>query len=162
MPGTANGLVIVAVLVLTLVRQVRPQRVSADAERWWVLPAVLVFMAVREPGLIDPAHPAASAGLLAGGVLAGLATGAAWAWSSRVWTDASGVTWARGSRVTAAIWLGGAALRLGLHGLGALAGVHQGSAATMVTVAAVLLARTAVVLHRVHGTGPAYRVTAGG
>ncbi|WKU47420.1 DUF1453 domain-containing protein [Streptomyces sp. VNUA116] len=162
MPGMANGLVIVAVVVLTQVRQVRPQRVSTDARSWWVLPAVLVFLAVREPGLIDPAHRAVSAGLLAGGVLAGLATGAAWAWSSRVWADASGETWAQGSRATAAIWLGGAALRLGLHGLGALAGVHQGSSATMVTVAAVLLARSAVVLHRVHGIRPAYRVTAGG
>ncbi|MFF7729155.1 DUF1453 domain-containing protein [Streptomyces sp. NPDC008001] len=158
----ANGLVIVAVLVLTLARQVRPQRVSADAKSWWVLPAVLVFMAVREPGLIDSRHPAASAGLLAAGVVAGLATGVAWAWSSSIRADASGEIWVRGSRATAAIWLGGAVLRLGLHGLGALAGVHQGSSATMVTVAAVLLARTAVVLHRVQGIRPAYRVTAGG
>ncbi|MFC5723662.1 DUF1453 domain-containing protein [Streptomyces gamaensis] len=162
MSETVDVLVIVAVLALVLARQFRPQKVTADSRRWWLLPAVLLVVAVREPGLLDAGHPTASAALLAGGVLAGLVTGAAWAWSTRVWADRSGAIWAQGGRATAAIWLGGVALRLGLHGLGALAGVHQGGPATMLTMAAALLARSGVVSLRARGLRPAYRVTAGG
>ncbi|MEV4438195.1 DUF1453 domain-containing protein [Streptomyces sp. NPDC049577] len=162
MSGPVDVLVIVAVCVLVVARQLRPQKVAGDARSWWVLPAVLVFMAVREHSPVDSAHPAASAGLLAAGVLAGLATGAAWAWTTRIWTDASGTVWAAGSRATAAIWAGGMVLRLGLYGVGVLAGVRQDSSAAMLTVAAVLLARTGLIVHRSRNAQPAYGVPAGG
>ncbi|MEV6672955.1 DUF1453 domain-containing protein [Streptomyces sp. NPDC051162] len=162
MSGFFDVAVIVAVCAIVLVRQTRPRKVAADARRWWLLPAVLVVLAVRQPGLIDAGHRAASVGLLAGGVLAGLATGAAWAWTTRIWSDESGALWARGGKATAAIWLGGAVLRVALYGLGALVGVHQGGAATMMTVAAVLLARSGVLAHRAQGLRPAYGVPAGG
>ncbi|MGW1074525.1 DUF1453 domain-containing protein [Streptomyces sp. NPDC002537] len=162
MSGSFDVVVIVAVCAIVLVRQTRPRRVAADGGRWWLLPALLVLLAVRGPGLIDSGHPAESAGLLAGGVLAGLATGAAWAWTTRIWSDESGATWAQGGRATAAIWLGGMALRAALYGLGALIGVHQGGSAAMLTVAAVLLARAGVLLHRTRDVRPAYGVPAGG
>ncbi|MEU5050534.1 DUF1453 family protein [Streptomyces sp. NPDC021096] len=162
MSGPLDAAVIVGVCALVLARQLKPQQVVSDAKSWAVLPAVLIFMSVREPGLIDPDHRPVSLALLAAGVLAGLAAGAGWAWTTRIWTDASGAVWAKGSAATAAIWLGGAALRVGLYGLGVLAGVHQGGPATMLTMAAMLLARTGVVVYRAQHIRPAYRVAAGG
>ncbi|MGW2185452.1 DUF1453 domain-containing protein [Streptomyces sp. NPDC001667] len=162
MSGFIDVAVIVAVCATVLVRQTRPHKMMDDARRWWVLPAVLVVLAVRQPGLIDAGHRVASVGLLAGGVLAGLATGAAWAWTTRIWFDGSGALWARGGKATAAIWLGGVALRVALYGLGVLAGVHQGGSATMVTMAAMLLARSGVLAHRAQDFRPAYGVPAGG
>ncbi|MEU5427240.1 DUF1453 domain-containing protein [Streptomyces olivoreticuli] len=162
MSGFSDLVVIVAVCAIVLARQTRPRKVAAGAGRWWVLPAALAFMAVRQPGLIDTGHHAESVGLLVGGVLAGLATGAAWAWTTRIWFDESGALWAQGGKVTLAIWLGGVALRVALYGLGALVGVHQGGGAAMVTIAAMLLARSGVLAHRAQGFRPAYGVPAGG
>ncbi|RLV09765.1 DUF1453 domain-containing protein [Streptomyces griseocarneus] len=162
MSGFIDAVVIVAVCAIVLVRQTRPRRAEADAKRWWLLPAVPAVLAVRGPGLIDSGHQAASVGLLAGGVLAGLATGTAWAWTTRIWRDASGVLWAQGSRATGAVWIGGMVLRIALYGAGALIGVHQGSSAALLTVAAVLLARSGVLLHRARDARPAYGVPAGG
>ncbi|GAA0336988.1 DUF1453 domain-containing protein [Streptomyces blastmyceticus] len=162
MSGFFDVVVIVAVCATVLARQTRPRQVAADAGRWWVLPVVLGFMAFREPGLIDAGHRAESVGLLVGGVLAGLATGAAWAWTTRIWSDESGALWAQGGKATLAIWLGGVALRAALYGLGALVGVHQSGAASMVTIAAMLLARSGVLAHRAQGFRAAYGVPAGG
>ncbi|MEU4209104.1 DUF1453 domain-containing protein [Streptomyces sp. NPDC026206] len=162
MSGPLDLAVIAGVCALVLARQLKAQKVVSDAKGWAILPAVLIFMSVREPGLIDPDHRAVSVALLAAGTLAGLATGAGWAWTTRIWADASGAVWAKGNGATAAIWLGGVALRLGLSGLGALAGVHQGGPATMLMMAATLLARTGVVVYRAQDIRPAYRVPAGG
>ncbi|MEV0259774.1 DUF1453 domain-containing protein [Streptomyces sp. NPDC050617] len=161
MSGLVEAVVIAAVLVLVLLRQFAPQRVASDVRRWWVLPAVLVFMAVRKPGLVDHAHEAVSVALLAAGVLAGLATGAGWAWTTRVWSDASGALWAQGGKASALVWAGGVVLRLALHAVGAAAGVHQGGSATMLTAAAMLLARSGLVVWKAQGVRPAYRVPAG-
>ncbi|MEV5509324.1 DUF1453 domain-containing protein [Streptomyces orinoci] len=159
MSGPIDAVVIIAAVVFLLVRQSRPRRLSADARRWWLLPAVLAFVALRKPGLIDSAHPTASLALLIGGLLSGLAVGAAWAWTTRIWADESGAIWARGGKATAGVWLGGIALRLGLFGAGTLAGVHQGAGAVLLTMAAMLLARTGLLIRRTADLGgPAYGV----
>ncbi|MEV5597937.1 DUF1453 domain-containing protein [Streptomyces sp. NPDC052496] len=162
MSGLLNILVIVAVIALLVVRQFTPQRLAAESKRWWLLPAVLAFMAVREPGLVDSAHPTGSAVLLTVGVLLGLLTGAAWAWTMRIWTDADGQVWSAGRAMTAAAWLLGAGLRFGLYGVAVLVGVHLGTQATMLSVAATLLARTGTLVWRAQASRPAYRMAAGG
>ena len=162
MSGLLNNLVIVAVVVMVLVRQFQAQRVSADNKKWWLVPVVLTVMAVREPGLLDPAHHSVSAALLAVGLLLGLAGGAAWAWTSRMWTDAEGAVWTKGGWATAGVWLGSMALRLGLYGIAALMGVHQGAPATMLSVAAMLLTRTGVTVWRAQSLRPTYRVPVAG
>ncbi|MBH1938617.1 hypothetical protein I5Q34_30900 [Streptomyces sp. AV19] len=63
------------VSVLVVVRQVKPQKVVSGSRRWWVVPAVLAVVALREPGLVDGGHRAASVGLLAAGALLGIGTG---------------------------------------------------------------------------------------
>ncbi|MEU8828263.1 DUF1453 domain-containing protein [Streptomyces sp. NPDC048636] len=150
MSGIPHAVVIAAVVVVVIVRQFRPRKVVEDVRRWWVLPVVLGWLAVREPGLIDPHHQLAAVALLVGDLLVGAVTGAAWAWTSRVWTDDSGAVRAQAGRATAVVWAGGLVLRLTLAGAGALAGVRQESGSIMLTLAVSLLLSGAVVMLRAH------------
>ncbi|WP_406283460.1 DUF1453 domain-containing protein [Streptomyces sp. NBC_00209] len=140
MSGLVNALVIIAVIVLVVVRQCSAQRISGD-RRWWVLPGVLLFMALREPGLVDPHHRIASAIVLGAELVVGLLTGAGWAWTSRVWRAEDGSLWSRGTRATALVWVGGLGLRVALYGVAVVLGVHQGGPALMAALAATLLIR---------------------
>lgn len=154
MSGIAYAVVIAAVVVLVVVRQFRPQRV-ADGARWWLLPAALMVPALRDPGsLVDPRHQAVSVLLLAGELILGAGMGAAWAFTSRIWKDESGAVWVRGTKATAAIWAGGIAVRLALAGTSAALGLHQGSAALMLSLPLMLLIRTGLLMWRSQGIEP--------
>lgn len=159
MSGVVDAVLVVAVVALVLVRQLRPQAVTGN-RKWWLLPAVLAFLAVRQPGLMDPHHETVSAALLAAELLVGVGMGAVWAFTTRVWRDESGTVWSKGTKATAAAWIGGIALRFGLAGVGALMGVHQGGGATMLALAATLLVRTGGVVWRARELQPAYSLTA--
>ncbi|MFD8234354.1 hypothetical protein ACFV20_21060 [Streptomyces sp. NPDC059696] len=63
MSGLVDALVIVLVSVVVIARQFRARRIDSD-RRWWLVPAILVVLALREPGLLNPQHPTASALLL--------------------------------------------------------------------------------------------------
>ncbi|MEU7583106.1 DUF1453 domain-containing protein [Streptomyces sp. NPDC041068] len=153
MSGLTNALVICAVVVLVVVRQFKAQQIGAD-RRWWLIPAVLVVMAVREPDLIDSRHQAASVTLLAAELVVGLAMGAGWARTSHVWTEPDGTVWSKGTKATAVVWAVGIGLRAGLFGIGALLHVRQGSAALMLALAATLLVRSGLLVLRTgSGTG---------
>lgn len=154
MPELARVVLIAAVVVIVLVRQFRPQKVTDDARRWWVIPVVLGYLALREPGLIDHDHRVAAAALLVVEILVGVATGAGWGWTSRVWTDGSGAVWTQGAKTTALVWAGAMVCRAVLAGVGALAGVPQGSGPLMLSLAASLLLRGAVVMMRARGLEP--------
>ncbi|MEU5255835.1 DUF1453 domain-containing protein [Streptomyces longwoodensis] len=155
MSGLVDALVIVAVAALVIARQMRAVRVDAD-RRWWLLPGILVVVALREPGLLDAHHHATSAALLAAELLVGLAIGAGWAWTTRLWTEPDGTVWSKSTKASAAVWLVGIAVRVGLFALGTALGVHQGSAALMIALAATLLVRSGVLVQRARWTqGPA-------
>ncbi|MET9825319.1 MULTISPECIES: DUF1453 domain-containing protein [unclassified Streptomyces] len=154
MSGLVDVLVIAAVAALVIVRQFRASRIDTD-RRWWVLPAVLAVVALREPGLIDAHHPTASVLLLAAEILVGLATGAGWAWTTRVWVEADGAVWSRGSRASVAVWGVGIALRAGLFGIGALLGLRQDSSALLLALAATLLVRSGILAWRAQAQRPA-------
>lgn len=147
MSGLTNALVICAVVALVVVRQFKAQQIGTD-RRWWLIPAVLVFLAVREPGLIDPAHRAAAVALLAAELLVGLAMGAAWARTSHVWTAQDGTAWSKGTKATAVVWAAGIGLRAALYGAGALLDIRQGSASLMLALAATLLVRSGLLVLR--------------
>ncbi|MBV2357021.1 DUF1453 family protein [Streptomyces sp. J2-1] len=154
MSGLVNALVIVAVVVLVVVRQFRARPVTND-RRWWLLPLILGFVALRGGGLVDPHHHTASVALIAAELVVALATGAGWAWTSRMWTEADGVVWTRSGRTSAFVWIGGIVLRVGLYALGALAGVHQDSGALILGLACTLLVRAGVLALRAQSTGSA-------
>jgi hypothetical protein len=161
MSGFVNALVIFAVVVLFVARQFRTRRISVD-RRWWLVPAVLAVLALREPGMIDQQHETEAVLLLSVELLIGLVTGAAWAWTTRIWAEPDGSVWSKSTKASGAVWGVGIALRLGLFGIGALLGVHQNSSALLLALAATLLVRSGLLTWRspsllpVDGQGAAY------
>ncbi|MEU3711757.1 hypothetical protein [Streptomyces catenulae] len=162
MSGLLNTVVIIAVVAYVFIRQFSAQPLSSRGSNIWLVPAILGGMALREPHLLDAAHPTAAAVLLAAGTLLGLASGAGWAWTTTMWTEADGTVWTKGGLRTAVVWLCGMAVRLGLGGVGHLWGVHQGTGTMMLSIAAMLLSRSGVTLWRARSVQPAYRVPVGG
>jgi hypothetical protein len=154
MSGLVDALLIVVAVIVVIARQFRASRVDAG-RRWWLLPAVLAVMALREPGLVDAHHRTASLILLTAELLTGLAIGAGWAWTSRIWTEPDGAVWSRSTRASGAVWVIGVALRVGLFALGAAVGVHQDSAALLLALAATLLVRSGILVRRAHSLRPA-------
>ncbi|MFE9247852.1 DUF1453 domain-containing protein [Streptomyces sp. NPDC007088] len=156
MSGLSAILLVGVAVVLVAARLVRAQPVGGGRSRWWIVPVVLAFLALREPGLVDSSHESASLALLAVEVVVGLAIGAGWAWTSRVWADEDGTVWAKGTRASAGIWGGGILVRAALFGVGTALGLHQDSSTLLLALAVTLLARGAVLSRRAALLGPAY------
>ncbi|MER5529932.1 DUF1453 domain-containing protein [Streptomyces sp. NPDC002677] len=147
MAGLVNALLIVAVVVVVIVRQFRARPIDTG-RRWWLLPVILAVVALREPGILDAHHRTESALLLGAEMLVGLGTGAAWAWTTRVWTEPGGVVWTKSTKASAAVWFVGIAVRVGLLALGTLVGVHQDSSTLMLGLAVTLLVRAGILVWR--------------
>ncbi|MER6070829.1 DUF1453 domain-containing protein [Streptomyces sp. NPDC001817] len=156
MSGLVNALVIVAVAALVIARQFRARAISTD-RRWWLIPAVLAVVALREPGILDAHHRADSAVLLAVELFVGVATGAGWAWTTRIWTEPDGVVWTKSTKASVAVWIVGIALRIGIYAVGTVLGLHQGSSALMCALAATLLVRGGILVWRAQSLGAADR-----
>lgn len=154
MSGLVNVLVIVAVVALVVVRQFRARQVDAD-RRWWLVPVILAAVALREPGVLDSQHYTAAALLLGVELLIGLATGAGWGWTTRIWVEPDGAVWSKSTKASAAVWAVGIGLRVGLVALGSLMGVHQDSAALMLGLAATLLVRSGILVRRAQAVASA-------
>ncbi|MEU5634444.1 DUF1453 domain-containing protein [Streptomyces rishiriensis] len=154
MSGLVDALVIVAVIALVIVRQFRASRVGTD-RRWWLLPGVLAVLALREPHLLDTRHPTTAALVFGAEVIVGLAMGAAWAWTTRIWVEPDGAVWSRSTRASVAVWAVGIGLRLGLFGIGTLLGVHQDGSALILALAGTLLVRSGLLIWRAQSLRPA-------
>ncbi|MET8136616.1 DUF1453 domain-containing protein [Streptomyces sp. NPDC006290] len=154
MSGLINAVAIFAVAVVVIARQFRTRRINSD-RRWWIVPAVLAFMALRDPGVIDPHHRVEASLLLGTELVTALAIGAGWAWTTRIWTEPDGALWSRSTKASGAIWIAGICLRLGLFGIGALLGVQQNSSALMLGLASTLLVRSGLVTWRAQSLQPA-------
>ncbi|MFD5816865.1 DUF1453 domain-containing protein [Streptomyces sp. NPDC127038] len=154
MSGLTNALVIAAVAAVVITRQFSARRIGSD-RRWWIVPAVLAVVALREPGLIDPHHQVESSLLLGTELVTALAIGAGWAWTTRIWTEPDGSAWSRSTKASGAVWIAGICLRLGLFGIGAQLGVHQNSSAVMLGLAATLLVRSGLLTWRAQSLEPA-------
>ncbi|MEU0137486.1 DUF1453 domain-containing protein [Streptomyces sp. NPDC006296] len=140
-------LVTVAVAVFVVVRQLSARRVG-DGKRWWVLPVILLVVALRADGVLDLRHEAVSAAMLGAGLVVGLVTGAGWGWTTRLWQGPDGSLWSRGTRATAFVWAGGIALRAAPAVAAVLLGVHQGTGALLISLAAMLFARSGILALR--------------
>jgi len=154
MPGLVNALVIVAVVVLVVVRQFRPTRIDTE-KRWWLVPVVLAVVALREPHIVDAHHQTASVVLHAAELLTGLATGAGWAWTTRIWVEPDGAVWSRSTKASGGVWAFGIGLRVGFFALGAALGLHQDSSALLLALAATLLVRSGILALRAQSLCPA-------
>ncbi|MFD7896258.1 DUF1453 domain-containing protein [Streptomyces sp. NPDC059743] len=156
MSSPIDILVIVAAVALVAVRQFRPQRITIGGRGWLVLPVVLAVVALSQPGLIDAHDRSLSVLLLGAELVVGLVMGAGWAWTGRLWTAEDGSVWTKGTGATVAVWIGGIALRAGLMGIGALIGVHQGSGALLLALAASVLVRRGMLVWRARAVHPSY------
>ncbi|MFE3603476.1 DUF1453 domain-containing protein [Streptomyces sp. NPDC059096] len=148
MSSLINVVLIAAVVALVVVRQARPRRVATGGRGMFVAPAVLVLFSLRQPGLLDADDRALSLVLLAAELVVGVAMGVGWARTSRLWADENGTVWSKGTRATLVVWVAGIAVRLGLMGVGALLGVHQGSGALMLALASSVLVRGVLLARR--------------
>jgi|EndMetStandDraft_5_1072996.scaffolds.fasta_scaffold134391_2 hypothetical protein len=153
MSGLVNALAIAAVVVLVVVRQFRVQQIGAG-RRWWLVPVVLAVIALREPGIVDAHHRTESVVLLGAELLIGLATGAGWAWTTRIWAEPDGTVWSKSTKASVTVWIVGIALRVGLFGLGTAIGVHQDSSALLLALAGTLLVRSGILLWRAQSMAP--------
>ncbi|MFD5463240.1 DUF1453 domain-containing protein [Kitasatospora sp. NPDC127059] len=158
MASLANLLVIAAVVVLVVTRQMRVQRLDTE-RRFWLLPLILGALALRDPQIIDHQHTALSATLLAAGLVAVLAMGSVWGWTVRIWRAADGAVLVKGTKATLAAWGGMVAVRIGLYAIGSALGVHQAGSSLMLGMAVLLLVRSLVVNWRARTLEPA-QVTA--
>ncbi|MGW0769575.1 DUF1453 domain-containing protein [Streptomyces sp. NPDC002676] len=154
MYGLVSVLTTVAVVAVVVVRQFRARAITSG-RRWWLLPGILAVVALRQPGILDAHHRAASAVMLAAELLVSLATGAGWAWTTRIWTDADGVVWTKSTKASLTVWAVGIALRIGVFVLGTASGVHQGTSALTLGFAGTLLVRAAILAWRVRSSGSA-------
>ncbi|MFI2205855.1 DUF1453 domain-containing protein [Streptomyces sp. NPDC020192] len=154
MSGLVNALVIAAVVAIVIVRQFRARPINTD-RRWWLIPVILAVVALREPGILDAHHRAESAVLLAVELLTGLATGAGWAWTTRLWTAEDGVVWTKSTKASGAVWAVGIALRIGVYAVGSALGLHQDSSALMLGLAGTLLVRGGILVWRAQSFGTA-------
>ncbi|MEV0847125.1 DUF1453 domain-containing protein [Streptomyces sp. NPDC049954] len=155
MSGLTEILLVGVAVVLVATRLLRAQPVGGGS-RWWIVPVVLAFLALRKPGLVDAHHESASLALLATEVVVGLGIGAGWAWTSRVWADEDGTIWAKGTSASAGVWGGGILVRAALFGVGEVLGLHQDSSTLLLALAVTLLARGAVLSRRAALLAPAY------
>lgn len=153
MPGLVDALMIVAVVVLVVVRQFRPGRIDTK-RRWWLLLAVLAVVAFREPRIVDAHHHTASVVLLVAELFTGLAIGAGWAWTTRIWVEPGGAVWSKSTKASGAVWAVGIGLRVGLFALGAALGIHQDSSALLLALAATLLVRSGILAWRAQSLRP--------
>ncbi|MFI0899719.1 DUF1453 domain-containing protein [Streptomyces sp. NPDC020983] len=159
MSGWLDALVITAVLGLVIARQIRPRRVSAGA-RWWLIPAVLMVLAIRDGGLVDPAHRGLSVVLLCAELMVGAGVGLAWAGTTRMWAGKDGSVWTQGTRASITVWGMGTALRVALYAAGAAAGVREETGSVLLAVGLTLLTRAALLVRRARGVEPSYRTVA--
>ncbi|MET8626533.1 DUF1453 domain-containing protein [Kitasatospora sp. NPDC004669] len=154
MSSVANLLMIAAVVVLVVQRQMRVQRLDTE-RRFWLLPLILGVFALRDPQIIDHQHTALSVALLAAGMVTVLAMGAVWGWTVRIWRASDGTVLLKGSKATLAAWGGMIAIRIGLYAIGSALHVHQAGSALMLGMAVLLLVRSLVVNWRARTLEPA-------
>jgi len=162
MSNTANIALIVVVVGYVVARQFNARKITSDTRRMLIIPAVLAYLALRDPHLLDHSHQAASAALLVVSVVLEIGMGFAWGFTTRVWRDESGQIWAKGTKATAAAWIGMLIVRVLLYVVGGALGVAADQGVLLLSLAAVLLVRTAVVVWRAREISPSYGVPAAG
>jgi hypothetical protein len=162
MNSIANVALIIVAVVYIVARQFSARQITGDTRRMLIIPGVLAFFGLRDHHLLDHAHQTSSAALLVVGIVLEIGMGFAWGFTTRIWRDAAGTVWAKGTVATFAAWVGMIIIRLGLYAVGGAMGIAMSQGSIMLSLAAVLLVRTAVVTWRARELGPSYGVPAVG
>jgi uncharacterized membrane protein YsdA (DUF1294 family) len=146
MHGALNGLIILAVVVLVIMRWFRARRVNE--QRLFLIPVVIGGIGIAQGNTIDSHHAALSTGLLAVEIAAALLLGLGLGATMRLWRERDGSQWSKGTWATFGVFLASVAVRGGLYAIGYAAGVRPGSGTVLISVAAWLLAQNAVIAWR--------------
>jgi hypothetical protein len=146
-------------LVFVLVRQFRTRRIRA-ARMLWSL--VYVALGVLTPGLVDRDRLGPSVALGVAVVLVGAAVGFAYGRLILVWHDGEGQAWFRATWIAVPVFLGVFAARGTVLAIGSAASVHIGPGFLLFSFAAMLLARTAVLIHRARYDAGRWQATRAG
>jgi hypothetical protein len=141
-----NGLIIVAVVALVLVRRFTRRRV--DERRFVVIPIVVGIIGIAQGSAIDGHHVALSTGLLAAEIATALALGLGLGATMHVWREPDGSLWSRGTWATFGVFLASVAVRGGLLAAGSAAGVKPAEGTVLISLAAWLLAQNVVIAWR--------------
>jgi hypothetical protein len=141
-----NGLIVVAVVAIVIVRRFARRRV--DERRLLVIPLVVGVIGIAQGRPIDTHHAGLSTGLLAAEIVAALLLGLGLGATMRVWREADGSLWSRGTWATFGVFVASIVIRGGLYVLGHAAGARPGSGTVLISVAAWLLAQNAVIAWR--------------
>lgn len=145
-----NGLLIVAAIVFSIYRQMRPQPVGG---RNAMLPVLMVayalytaYLSAHPTGLLDPRHVAVSLGLLVFGLLVETGLGVLRGLTVDTWREHDGTVWRRGTARTLALWGVMVVVRIGTGVLGGyLLHVTEPISAILLGVGATLIAQNVVV-----------------
>ncbi|GAA4582148.1 hypothetical protein GCM10023194_15950 [Planotetraspora phitsanulokensis] len=149
-----------AVLALAVYRQMRVRPVNEG--RALTLPLVLIVVGVLQGHLIDSAHASLSIALLAAELLVGAALGIVRAYTMRVWRDAQGTLWRKGTTWTIVAWLVAIAARFGFVAVGSAAGVALETGSILIFLGLSLVVQAVVVAHRARSMDSAPAVTVEG
>jgi hypothetical protein len=155
MPAVANAVLIIAVIGYVLFRQFQARRWNPNPRRLLVVPAVLAFLALRDPHLLDAHHAALSAAFLVVGVVLEIGLGAVWGFTTRIWTDSAGAVWSKGTKASFVAWIGMVIVRIALYAAAGALGIAQSQSGLLLALAALLLVRGAVVTWRAREFAPA-------
>lgn len=150
-----NILLVAAVIVVVVYRQMTTQRVGGKAV---VIPFALVVYGLYEAyfgrhpsGVLDAHHPLVSAVLFAVGLLLAFGTGIWRGVTVHAWRDQAGVLWRKGNAMTAVAWVVSIASRV----LVAVAGgfmfhTVETSASLMIAAGISLTVQNLVISRRAH------------
>ncbi|MFJ5927300.1 DUF1453 domain-containing protein [Kitasatospora sp. NPDC092948] len=159
MTALSNVLIAAVVIVLVVGRQLRARRLTTE-RRFWLLPLILAAVALRDPVLIDPAHKGTATLILLGSMLTTVGMGCAWGWTVRIWREADGSVWSKGTAATVFAWVGAILIRVGWYGVGAAMHVHQSTGVLMLSLGLLLLVRSVAVQWRAHQLGDKHTLAA--
>ncbi|GII55013.1 hypothetical protein Pth03_34020 [Planotetraspora thailandica] len=147
-----------AVLALAVYRQMRARPVNEG--RAFTLPLVIIVIGVLQGHLIDQDHASLSVALLAAELLVGAALGIVRAYTMRIWRDARGTLWRKGTTWTIVAWIAAIAARFGFVAVGSAAGAALETGSILIFLGLSLVVQAAVVGYRarVMDSSPAVNV----
>lgn len=146
-----QGVIMVAVVALILIRQMRVRQVTTkQLVRFPLIFAVIGVVSLHGTVLTGMVGDALLAGELALAAVLGLARGA----SGRVWCS-DGIWWSKGTPTTLVLWVVSFAVRIAASAVAGVLGVSasMGTGAIFCFVAATLAAQSVVVARRTVGLG---------
>ncbi|MER7209705.1 hypothetical protein ABT340_21790 [Streptosporangium sp. NPDC000239] len=134
------------VLALVVYRQMRTR--PAAGRGLLVFGLILTGAGVYGGGLLEESPSVLGVAVIAVEAVMAVAFGALRAWTVRVWREADGVAWARGTAWTLAAWVVSFAARLALFAAGGALGLTYRPAAALVFAGLTVAAQAVLVARR--------------